>query len=350
MAEILERIGVTKTELPPCCLRIHPVDNSIVIIGTYKLEDDGSRHGSLDIYKYDTSAEKEDTKLAVVKQYPTKSAILDVKFSPFDNSIVVTAHSTGNIILWKHDQDDHSLTVVKDSLIAEEDVLITSVFFSPIDKDIILATATSGESMLVNLHDFSVETFDTSHDLECWTGSFGELGELSNIVFTGGDDAKLIAHDIRTKSSVWSTTRRHHEAGVVSILSPSQHWNTQNPHLLWTGSYDDNLRIFDLRVMDKSNPSLIPGYIPKIAHQENLGGGVWRLIPSPKKGDNRVLTCCMYDGARIISTEDESLSVDKYFKRDHESMCYGGDWASGGDFVVTCSFYDSIVQVWSPDS
>lgn len=341
-----ERLSVVKTELPPCCVRIHPLDNSIVILGTYKLEEDRTRHGSIDIYV----DEHKDNNLVLVNQYKIDGAVLDLKFHSKDDSILISAHSTGNLIFWKVDAANRTLSEMKNYPIFDKDTLITSVFCSPIDENLILATATSGESALVNITDYSVQFLDINHDLECWTGSFGEIGELAHVVFTGGDDAKLIAHDLRTNEHIWSTGSRHHGAGVVSILSPGPNWNTNNSNHLWTGSYDDNLRILDLRVIDKGNPLLIPGYIPKVLQEENLGGGVWRLIPSPLPNDDRVMSCCMYDGARIIEPTNEGFEVTRYFKKDHESMCYGGDWASNGKFIVTSSFYDNVVQVWSPDS
>lgn len=338
------RLAITKTELPPCCVRIHPQDNSTIILGTYKLEDNGTRNGSIDVYRY------EDTKEMTLKhRYTTESAILDLKFSPFDESLIISAHSTGNIIIWKYCDDDFSLSQVENAQLFDNDTLITSIFFSPTQRNTLLATLTSGELAIINLDDLSHDILSTSHELECWTGSFGEIGDLANVVFTGGDDAKLIAHDLRDHSSIWSTSYRHHDAGVVSILSPGPNWNASNPHNLWTGSYDDNLRIFDLRIMDKLNPLLMPGYVPKSVEQQNLGGGVWRLIPSPVADDNRVLTCCMYDGARIVEPTEETFQISRYFKREHESMCYGGDWATKENFVVTCSFYDNVVQIWSPN-
>ncbi|KAK6464755.1 WD40-repeat-containing domain protein [Scheffersomyces coipomensis] len=341
---ISKRLGVTKTELPPCCLRYVPNDNTILILGTYKLEDDGSRHGSLDIYKND------DGQLSFISKEPTASAILDIKFNPQDDSMLISAHSTGEIMVWKYDQENKSLEIKEIMQIFEREYLVTSIVFSITSPNILLATSTSGESSIVDLYSKTNETLFTTHELECWTGNFGELGELSNVVYTGGDDAKLIAHDLRTMDKIWSTTSRHHDAGVVSILPSGTSWNNANPHQLWSGSYDDNLRIFDLRLMDKSNPSLIPGYIPKILKQENLGGGVWRLIPSPIEGDERVLACCMYDGARVINPlADNGFEVSRYFKGDHSSMCYGGDWAEKTNTIATCSFYDNILQVWSPN-
>lgn len=335
-----KRFDVTRTELPPCCLRVHPEDVSLVVLGTYKLEkDSGERHGSLDLYSYGPN-------FKLIHSYPAGSAVLDIKFNPKDSSMLVSAHSTGCVVIWKVDTSEQLLKQVQKCQLFDESTLITSIFFNPNNSRQLLCTLTTGELAIVDLEDLTAEELSTSHELECWTGSFGELGQLQNVVFTGGDDSKLIAHDLRMNSKIWATGYNHHDAGVVSILNSGPNWNVSNPHHMWTGSYDDNLRIFDLRLMDKQNPELITGYIPKVHQKENLGGGVWRLIPSPT--DNRVLTCCMYDGARIVDVKEDQFVVSKYFKGEHESMCYGGDWQDE-KVVVTCSFYDNVVQAWSPD-
>lgn len=275
----------------------------------------------------------------------TKLAVLDLKFDPFDDLVLVLAHSTGNLTVWKY--DNRSVSILKDLQIFDELMLITSVFFSPRDRGQVLVTLTSGESAIVNLETGDSEEFYTSHSLECWTGAFGEAGPTQNVVFTGGDDQKLIAHDLRTKDAIWQTSHRHHDAGVVLILCPGPKWLSHRPNSLWTGSYDDCLRVFDLRKLDGDDgPMLFQGLLPQEQFKENLNGGVWRLIPAPDS--DKVLACCMYDGARIIdpSNDPENPQITRYFKGDHESMCYGGDWQ--GESVVTCSFYDNVVQTWLP--
>lgn len=335
----------TKTELPPCCLRIHPDNNNIVVLGTYKLEkESGLRHGTLDVYSTENGLFQ---KLSSTK---TELAVLDLKVSPKDSSSWVLAHSTGNLMLWRYENE--ALELQKDLQLFESDVLVTSVFFNPQNANLVLATLTSGEAAIVNLENGSFETLDSSHLLECWTGAFGEAGPSQNVVFTGGDDAKLIAHDLRTNGQIWATNHRHHEAGVVLVLCPGDSWLLHLPSTLWTGSYDDHLRVFDLRKLDTDEgPALFPSLLPQELHKVNLSGGVWRLIPAPSSANgpkDSVLACCMYQGAYIVLPEEGKPVERKFFKGEHESMVYGGDWASLGDSVVTCLFYDNVVERWLP--
>lgn len=325
--ESCQRVDVFKTELPPCCIQYYPSDRSIVFISTYKLEETGKKHGSIDIYC-------QIPQLSLVKRVLT-TAVLDLKIS---NDTIATSHNDGSVILWKFDASELELNQINHFQVFEDTV--TSVNFHNLK---LIATCTDGQVCSIDLSTGQIEYFATTHDLECWISESGKLGQLSNVIFTGGDDSKLIAHDLRTNDQIWSTLHRHHEAGVVSILSPSINWNHSNPHHLWTGLYDDSLRILDLRVIDRANPELMTGLIPKVEAKINLGGGVWRLIPSPYENDDRVLVCCMYDGARIVDAKTMEM---KYFKQDHESMCYGGDWGNNG--VMTCSFYDKVVQTWTP--
>lgn len=295
------------------------------------------RHGSIEIYRIDNG------NFVQLSSTPTKLAVLDVKFSPKDPLLFVSAHSTGNLAVWRY--ADALVTLVHDMAIFDEEILITSVFFDPLCPCRVLVTATSGESAIVDLETQETAVLPTTHDLECWTGAFGEVGPAKNVLFTGGDDGKLIAHDLRTQDKIWATSHRHHDAGVVLVLCPSDQWNKTQPNALWTGSYDDCLRIFDLRKLDADDgPVLYPGMLPQETFKENLNGGVWRLIPAPNS--DRVLVCCMYDGARIVEPTATGAEVTRYFKGDHESMCYGGDWQD--DTIVTCSFYDNVVQQWLP--
>ncbi|SCU77870.1 LADA_0A02630g1_1 [Lachancea dasiensis] len=360
------------TEKPPCALRIFR--DKYVILGTYDLDKpSGMRTGSIEI---------RDLELHILLKQDLYGAVLDLKLSPFDDAVMVSAHSTGNLQIW-HLQELNGMVKLLELAnfqVFDPETLITSVHFSPTDPRCVLVTSTTGETRVVDLNGgkttFSAaslgdefEKIDSSsiqaqgssvcvkqlasrglsheHALECWTAEFGALSPLESTVFTGGDDSTLAAHDLRSGDVIF-TNSRIHEAGVVAIKSSTPTFRTSKPTSIITGSYDDQIRTLDLRML---GDALYPGQnVPPVKSTSlNLGGGVWRFAESPVNSDdnfcNKLLVCCMYDGAKIVSVDDDDkFTIEGYIKKNHTSMCYGGDWSSSAK--VTCSFYDKVIQVW----
>ncbi|KAI3866572.1 hypothetical protein MKX03_023784 [Papaver bracteatum] len=120
-----------------------------------------------------------------------------------------------------------------------------------------------------------------------------------------------------------------------------------DPNALLTGSYDEHLRIWDVRSISKPvNESSIC-----------LGGGVWRLKQHPSI-PSLVLAACMHNGFAVVRVEGEKAEVLETCT-NHKSLAYGADWQRGPlskkyeierPVAATCSFYDRLVRVWLPDN
>lgn len=110
----------TTTELPPCVVQVHPVNPRILLVGTYDLDkSERTRRGSIDVYMY------EDSKLRLAKSCAIRSAVLDLQIKPDQPDIVVSAQSTGQVVVWKlHGWDPQQTSSL--SLALSEQQLLSS--------------------------------------------------------------------------------------------------------------------------------------------------------------------------------------------------------------------------------
>jgi len=80
-----------------------------------------------------------------------------------------------------------------------------------------------------------------AHDLEAWVAATDHWHP--SLLHSGGDDAAYRLWDSRQgfESPAWQN-RKAHGAGVCCVAS-----SPQQQHVVCTGSYDDHLRVWDLR-------------------------------------------------------------------------------------------------------
>ena len=105
-----------------------------IIVGTYLLhKDSGNRTGSIEVY---------DKELNLLSSIKTYGAILDLKLNPFDDTLLATAHSTGNMILWTISVDDDNSSIdiklLNNLQVFDPTCLITSLQFSPLLDNLVL--------------------------------------------------------------------------------------------------------------------------------------------------------------------------------------------------------------------
>ena len=137
---------------------------------------------------------------------------------------------------------------------------------------------------------------------------------------------------------------KSHTAGVCSAQ-----WNPHVPHILVTGSYDGNVKLWDDRMLDKQ-----PLYT------YSAGGGVWRLKWHPQSEQSHMLlAACMRGGFRVLKTSPSEMkdpftsSVIECTHENHdhgsENLAYGVDWLKHESIpmVGSASFYNHELRLWS---
>ncbi|EDX01035.1 diphthine methyltransferase [Drosophila yakuba] len=267
------------------------------------------------------------------------SAILDMKWLPAWNNEcnphLATVNSLGQLEIYEFLSDEKKLQrrtcfcLAEEQESQEEAPLALALDWRHDGQHIQLAISDSkGGLSLLNYSpqgEIIRERSWLSHGFEAWTCAFDRWSP--HLLYSGGDDMLLMAHDLRTEQRAW--TNRAHMAGVTCLLSHPRHKN----HLL-TGSYDEQLRLFDTRSMKRTLAQL------------DLSGGIWRLKPHPAQPD-LILAACMYTNFSVVELDVAApgLSLLGAYE-EHESICYGADWApfrnkdDASLTMATCSFYD----------
>lgn len=198
----------------------------------------------------------------------------------------------------------------------------------------------------------------SAHDFAAWTCAFDAY--QPQLLYSGGDDGRLLAWDLRgvcaapifsfasnrsvvvaaaatanatAARTVALTTAAHspRAMGVCSVQASSL-----REHLLASGCYDEQLRVWDTRAPQQPLATVA------------CGGGTWRVQWHPHRAD-RMLVACMQAGVRVLDVADVSAPATLAHYTDHQSLAYGIDWCpdTGATAVVaSCSFYDRALHIW----
>ena len=171
------------------------------------------------------------------------------------------------------------------------------------------------------------------------------------MIYSGGDDCKLKIWDLRSSGNNIVICQ---DTGVTSLLS-----DQYNEHQLYSGSYDEILRLWDKRNYN----------IPLETYCS--GGGIWRIKqPKTKKnGENFIGLACMQQGFHLLNNSTtanddllESLitagpgnSLNKVVSYEGHDQAYGLDFKKPADpdcdilLAATCSFYDCLLKISEVD-
>ena len=180
------------------------------------------------------------------------------------------------------------------------------------------------------------------HDLETWCVEVSPAEP--HLILSGADDGHLAAWDLRAPDVPALRNRRAHEAGVTALaFNPSNRWQ------LASGSYDERLRLFDMRKLTAE----------PLAKTDRLGDGAYQVSWHPY-WPGILAVAAMRCGFPVFRVDDAGLACLATYASDaaegtHGSLGYGIGWqfsasetcSSDVSMAASASFYDCSVHLWT---
>lgn len=269
-----------------------------------------SRLGSLHLFAVESG---EEGSLNLRQFYHRQtSGIFDVKWNS-KSSIPWLAQATADGSITTYVLRNQDIDCTETQAVQVGSSMCLSVDWAPqTDVPCVAVSLADGFLSLVNLAVPApvVQSSWQAHAFEAWVCSFDTW--RPEVLYSGGDDCHFCAWD--TRGPLVFRDKTSHGMGVCCIQS-----SPHREHVVVTGSYDEILRIWDMRMMQKA---LLKGHA-------NMGGGVWKVKCHPKV-DNLLLTACMHNGFSIVAMKEAGtrLEILQDYK-EHSSLAYGADWFKG---------------------
>lgn len=323
----------------------HELYRHVLAASTYTLQegDQPSRAGSISLFNVDSEA----ARLDLFHRIDT-AGIFDIKWNPVGecaSPLLAQADADGYLRIHSlgcssHEAKGFSLREISDEKVSSSMCLFLD--WNPSATSITVGLS-DGSVSIVSLAESQLETQESwkAHDFEVWTTSFDI--HQPQLVYSGSDDCKFSCWDLRDgPSKLAFRNSKVHTMGVTCIAK-----NPTDRNTVLTGSYDEYLRVWDLRSISK----------PVNETSTCLGGGVWRIKYHPFVS-GLVLAACMHNGFSIVKINGDKTEVIETYSK-HESLAYGADWHRDVSFhegkrnstlVATCSFYDQLLRIWMPES
>ncbi|KAM8865849.1 diphthine methyltransferase [Synchiropus picturatus] len=323
-------LQVLDTELSADTVEWCPVSpcHNVLACGTYQLlqqgDDEGgtpSRTGRLYLFRYQREASLSPP-LTELQQFDT-AAILDMKWCHVpvsDKPVLGLAAATGELQLHAlSDGQDGSqnLQPLSSALVGAERLALSLDWSSGrLDSsDLrVVCSDSAGCVSVLGLAECALLTSSQwkAHDFEAWIAAFSYWN--TQLVYSGGDDCKLKGWDLRMGPCSPTFISKQHSMGVCSI-----HSSPHQEHVLATGSYDEQVLLWDGRNMKQP------------LCQTPMGGGVWRLKWHPSH-QHLLLAACMHNDFHILHCQQAGGGspaacpiVASYIL--HNSLAYGADWS-----------------------
>jgi WD40 repeat protein len=247
--------------------------------------------------------------------------VLDIKQS---GTLLYSTNSNSSFSTFEFKSDKHTISETNNIIIESKDKQNTCNTLD-LNKNLALLAMNDG---YFHLYDLTSGTFTESkqaHSYGLWSCMFYD----DNTFLTGSEDSLLKLWDLRDNSSC--KVNKTHSASVNTIQK-----SLLNDYQLLTGSYDECLRVIDIRKFEDV----------VFKHKECT---IWDFKQVVWDGKLHLFTTCVYDGFKVFELDGDFSGVNVIKGPGlHESIVYGVDVKEMEKdvLVLSCSFYDNRVLYW----
>jgi WD40 repeat protein len=316
-------------------------DMEYLLSASYHLnKENSSKSGGLHLFKII------EGKIQLINEIDLEYGVLDYKFDKCTNSII-TSNSDCSFSIFQYEvesTDSHSNHLINFksgyklpcTTLNNDEVTCNTLDISNVEKDnTILFAMNDGYHHIFDLKEEKTLASIKSHEYGLWSCTI--LDE--HLYLTGSEDGLLKIWDRRMDTV--ANVNKDHTASVNCILK-----DVYDKNNIFTGSYDENLTIIDIR---KFNSCI---------KRQNLGHSLWDMKQEIYKDKRLLLIASIYEGFNIISISKENeiekiLSVPLAKDNDdnqmfHKAIVYGVDSRIYQNelTITSCSFYDNLILLW----
>ncbi|CAE7185214.1 wdr85, partial [Symbiodinium necroappetens] len=307
-------------------------DEACLAWGTYEhVEETNQRKGALvfaSIEQCDQSHQYSLLRTQVIES----PGVYDIAWGP-DGSVLATACADGCVRLCSQ-----SRGVLHEASNVSEQILTHLCFGA--GGDGLAAVGQDGKCYHLKLDasGFQKLAEKQQHDLEAWCVDVSPAEP--DLVLSGADDGHVAVWDVREPDAPALRNRRSHEAGVTALA-----FNPFNPLQVASGSYDERLRLFDLRKLTAE----------PVAKTGRLGDGAYQIAWHPR-WRGILAVAAMRCGFPLFRLDDAGFECLTAYAADapegtHGSLGYGISWqfaaSSETSLAASASFYDRSVHLWT---
>lgn len=360
------------THLHPCSIETIDFNSerSVFACGYYELQSDlntsdenndsilhsssQKRIGCIELFQYTYEQSDHVEKLQVID---VPGGVLDMKIHQYGAiRILGCVLSNGMVQIYKISDNSTALSYI-DSMEDQSEGLFLSLSWCAVGSISQLLVSTQSGSIIcyqfdgnkiVESNKFSSVHSKFGESLPCWIVA-NDIHSNGHRFISGGDDCMMRLWDLRSDShSPIFKDSKTHQAGVTSAQ-----WHHIHQDLFVTGSYDEFVRLWDIKMMKK----------PILEIPSN--GGVWRskwMLTDKSHEDNMTLGWLMCSSMQVGSGiyalhDDKYQTYTNFFNGDKDKhLAYGIDVlystktnyeANGFNFILaSCSFYENRIDIW----